>query len=1156
MLSILTLLCFLATSINGPNPVFAQDFPLPAPGVMVYLSPQFNPPILKGIKVHPDHPFRFDFILDKENSNLSEEAVKSESTRLIKYFLASLTIPEKDLWVNLSPYEKNRIVPESFGQTEMGRDLLAQDYMLKQITASLIYPEGELGKKFWKRVYEQAAKKFGTTDIPVNTFNKVWILPEKAVVYENAKAGTAYIVESKLKVMLEQDYLAYQKQLPLTPSLTKEGENSVIPPLFYKEGARGSSKNINSLASQVIRDIILPELTKEVNEGRNFAPLRQVYNSLILATWYKKKIRDSILEQVYADKNKIAGININDRKEKEKIYQLYLKAFKKGAYNYIKEEIDPITDKSIPRKYFSGGFRATDLAQVVLRTVENVNEVHDSVQNLIDVNTDLAMAPNTLFGSSGRNAIESLGDVMTLLNGKKGAGELNQFLGNGVDAYKAYGPGAIYHLIRDVRQRTGFVRPISALRFDKNANGLFDLPQESGGFQFKKGQLTEGEYFILRAWIRRTHKQGRLSEYNGIKGLIKLIDEINEGTDIDLIKLKGINIGHLTWLLNSEKNIQALIGVTVKGWDMPKIDMPMEQFMALQAWTKGQGADGIKAYGSMEGLILLVNAINEGRDINLIKLKGINLGHLTGLLNSEKNIEALVGATVEGWDMPFINLPMEKFKSLQRWAKGQGADGLKKYGSMEGLILLVNAINEGQDPDLSKLEGIHLGQLTGLLHAEKNIEALIGAKVEGWDMPLITMPMEEFKALQAWTKGQGAEGLKAYGSMEGLILLVNAINEGTDINLRKLKGINIGHLTGLLHSQKNIEALIGVTVEGWDMPKIEMTMEQFKALQAWAKGQGAEGIKAYGSMEGLILLINAINEGQDLDLEKLQGINIRHLTRLLHSKKNIEALIGATLEAWDMPVINMTMEQFKALQAWAKGQGAEGLKKYGSMEGLILLVNTINEGTDINLSKLEGIHLGQLTGLLHAEKNIEALVGVKVEGWNMPRIDMSMEQFKALQAWAKGQGAEGLKKYGSMEGLILLVNAINKGTDIDLKKLKGINIGHLTGMLYSENNIRALIGVTVEGWDMPYVNATWGDFLEKHGIKDLAMTKGLRNTGGIDFNSNSINLQTQHNNGEIKFLLDPAMVQQLQKAPGFEPMIISVEPLKSLQEFLINVSSK
>jgi hypothetical protein len=208
----------------------------------------------------------------------------------------------------------------------MGRNLLAEDYMLKQITASLIYPEDEIGKKFWKRIYEEAAKKFGTTNIPVNTFNKVWIVPEKAIVYENAKAGTAYVVEAKLKVMLEQDYLALEKNqrqpgdmaLAVSPStLPNElGLNAKVPPTdgippkaVTPQGNNGStSESVNALGSQIIREIVIPELTKEVNEDKNFAQLRQVYNSLILATWYKKKIKDSILEQVYADKNKTAGV--------------------------------------------------------------------------------------------------------------------------------------------------------------------------------------------------------------------------------------------------------------------------------------------------------------------------------------------------------------------------------------------------------------------------------------------------------------------------------------------------------------------------------------------------------------------------------------------------------------------------------------------------------------------------------------------------------------------------------------------------------------------------------------------------------------------------------------------------------------------------------
>ena len=247
------------------------------------------------------------------------------------------------MWVNLSPYEKDRIVPDAFGQTEMGRDLLAQDYILKQITASLIYPEGEIGRKFWKRVYEEAARKFGNTNIPVNTFNKVWIVPEKAVVYENTKAGTAYVVESKLKVMLEQDYLALS--------------HAVIPAKAGIQSKMDARLSTSGMTSEIVREIVIPQLTHEVNNGQNFTKLRQVYHSLILATWYKKKIKESILAQVYNDKNKIAGVNIDNPQEKQKIYQRYLQAFKKGAYNYIKEEQDPITQQMIPRKYFSGGMK-------------------------------------------------------------------------------------------------------------------------------------------------------------------------------------------------------------------------------------------------------------------------------------------------------------------------------------------------------------------------------------------------------------------------------------------------------------------------------------------------------------------------------------------------------------------------------------------------------------------------------------------------------------------------------------------------------------------------------------------------------------------------------------------------------------------------------
>ncbi|MFH0754075.1 MAG: hypothetical protein V2A70_05870 [Candidatus Omnitrophota bacterium] len=368
-------------------PVSAQML-LPQPGQMVPLSVLFSPPLLKGIKVYANDPFRFDFILDRgvgaglvpalDKGRPQVSPLHDESNRLIKYFLAALTVPEKDLWVNLSPYEKDRIVPEFFGQTEMGRDLLAQDYILKQVTASVIFPEGDVGKRFWTKVYAAMQDKYGTTDIPVDTFNKVWIVPEKAEVYEHGNA--AYVTRAHLKVMLESDYLARVETLRAT-SLHKDSSGELTKNILREIPA--STEDIfktsrdSLLVKQLMQEIIIPILEKEVNEGENFAQLRQVYNSLILATWYKRKMAGAIHEsplRAYVDHQKIVGVDIADKGEKEKIWQQYVEAFRKGVFNYINDEsvggIHESPQPLIPRQYFSGGtdlamgsvFKTTDLA--------------------------------------------------------------------------------------------------------------------------------------------------------------------------------------------------------------------------------------------------------------------------------------------------------------------------------------------------------------------------------------------------------------------------------------------------------------------------------------------------------------------------------------------------------------------------------------------------------------------------------------------------------------------------------------------------------------------------------------------------------------------------------------------------------------------------
>ena len=335
------------SNLGGNAETFAS---LPAPGSMVKLSPAYEPVIIKGVSVHKDNPFLFDFIVDAGQDKMSGDPLKKEGEKLIKYFLAGLAIPDKDVWVNLSPYEKDKIVPETLGHTDMGRDLLGQDYILKQISASLIYPENKLGRTFWDKVYAKAQAMYGTTEIPVNTFNKVWITADKAEVFEHNQK--AFVIDSHLKVMLEEDYLALSKNAQVPEGAVSAGPGPRDPGLSMK------SHQVNNLThnvtSQVIRQIILPQLEKEVNTGKNFANLRQIFNSIILSSWYKKNLRQALLNQVYADKNEVKGIDLNDPGIQKKIYEQYLKAYRKGVFNYIKEDALP-DGQSIPRKYFSGG---------------------------------------------------------------------------------------------------------------------------------------------------------------------------------------------------------------------------------------------------------------------------------------------------------------------------------------------------------------------------------------------------------------------------------------------------------------------------------------------------------------------------------------------------------------------------------------------------------------------------------------------------------------------------------------------------------------------------------------------------------------------------------------------------------------------------------
>ncbi|MCA9399560.1 MAG: hypothetical protein KC618_07415, partial [Candidatus Omnitrophica bacterium] len=394
--ALLTAVFVLFTSII---PAGAQILPvpeLPPLGTVISTSARVAPPLIKGIRIIPDQPLAMDFIIDVGEHHPQGEELEEESRKLIKYFLATLTIPEEDLWVNLSPYEENRIIPQAFGYTEMGRDLLAQDYLLKQITASLLIPDHELGKKFWERVRAEARARYGVEDIPMTTLNKIWIVPEKAVVYENG--DTAIITESYLKVMLEGDYMALRHNL--------DGED--IQP--------DDADKVNDVSAELIREIVIPAIEQEINEGEHFIKLRQIYHSMILATWYKETLKESLLGQVYVDQNRVGGVNVNDPDIKDRIYEQYTASFQQGVYEFIKEEYDPVAQEIVPRKYFTGGVAWNKISENL--SVRKSETLPTQTRNdfALLANQDRIVEVNAGLSLAGRESFQSLLDRDSVQN--------------------------------------------------------------------------------------------------------------------------------------------------------------------------------------------------------------------------------------------------------------------------------------------------------------------------------------------------------------------------------------------------------------------------------------------------------------------------------------------------------------------------------------------------------------------------------------------------------------------------------------------------------------------------------------------------------------------------------------------------------------------
>lgn len=152
-----------------------------------------------------------------------------------------------------------------------------------------------------------------------NSLNRVWIVPEKVKLSENDY--TVIVDSSTLNVLMEQDY--YQ--------------NAISSPT-------------NQQSIKAFKDHILPTLKQQVNESLHFSELRQIHNSVILATWFKNKFKNSFYKNHF-NSNLLNGLDYNSSELKQQIHKLYVQSYENGLYDKISKS----SDSNLRKRYFSGG---------------------------------------------------------------------------------------------------------------------------------------------------------------------------------------------------------------------------------------------------------------------------------------------------------------------------------------------------------------------------------------------------------------------------------------------------------------------------------------------------------------------------------------------------------------------------------------------------------------------------------------------------------------------------------------------------------------------------------------------------------------------------------------------------------------------------------
>lgn len=286
------------------------------------------PPFVMGLSYPVENFLELGFLLGRHpDHQLEQSEIIELQGRLGRYLNTMLVVSGENLNVNLSPGQVWGGLPQPLRGTELGRDLLEQDLELKRQVARLLYPGDGLGERFWSAVEQD---DFGRE---IDTFLRVWIVPDRAAVHEGTENGRVQvnIEKMKLRVLCEVDYA-------LLGSRDERGEKGEFQ---------------QDRVIETFRTTILPEVQRAVDTGPQFGCLRQIYSVLVLAKWIKDRAGSAMGS--FIDSNDTKKFQLEGAEEAAERIQLEYEALiRHGGFHYSVRRVDSETGVVIHRVYVVG----------------------------------------------------------------------------------------------------------------------------------------------------------------------------------------------------------------------------------------------------------------------------------------------------------------------------------------------------------------------------------------------------------------------------------------------------------------------------------------------------------------------------------------------------------------------------------------------------------------------------------------------------------------------------------------------------------------------------------------------------------------------------------------------------------------------------------